>query len=224
MTENHKDLQRLVRALYSDIADLPLLEKTSAAADAAEPLPNARVSLAAYEDSIRYCKDCGLHIGRSKLVFGRGSLEAQIVFVGDYPSDGDDASGKIFSDAAGELLHKMIVAMKVRPESVYLVNLFQCRPPKGASISESDLKTCDKHFRHQLDSVRPKHIVALGERAARALTRADSPLAQLRRQEFSYLGARLQCTYHPRDLLSDPALKKQAWEDLQAVMRVLGAS
>jgi uracil-DNA glycosylase family 4 len=219
MAENlAHELQKIVRSLYGEIADFPLLELHTNT----EAPQVARADLAAYENSIRFCKECDLHIGRSKLVFGRGSLEASVVFVGDFPSDGDDAAGKIFADPAGDLLRKMIVAMKLNPDSVYLVNLFQCRPPSNSQPTEKEQKICNKHFLHQMESLRAKHIVALGEYSSRTLTRTDSPLASLRRQSFEFLGARLQCTYHPRELLLDPSKKKPAWEDLQAVMRAMG--
>jgi DNA polymerase len=163
-----------------------------------------------------------MHLGRSKLVFGRGNPGAKLVFVGDFPSDGDDADGKIFSDEAGALLHKMILAMRLQPDQVYLVNLLQCRPPKGSRPGEKEILACGAHFRRQLELIRPTHVVALGQLASRALTRTDSPLLSLRKQSFELDGARLQCTHHPRELLAAPSKKKEAWDDLQSVMRSMG--
>lgn len=217
MTENLREIRRVVRALYGDLEDFPFFSATSTTTAPEE----ARTDLQAYAQAIRFCTDCPGHIGRKNLVFGRGNPLARVVFVGDIPSDRDDASGRIFSDDAGELLEKMILAMKLQPERVYLVNLFQCRPPNGVALGESEQRICDKHFMTQIQAIQPEYVIAMGERAAKALTRSDVPLSALRKQPHEFAGAKLQCTHHPRDLLKNPAKKKEAWEDLQVVMRGL---
>lgn len=241
MTENLREIRRLVRALYGDLEDFPFfrphetiapggISNTAPASALATPpcsaiaaptAPATQADLNAYAESIRFCTDCPGHIGRKNLVFGRGNPRARVVFVGDIPSDKDDACGRIFSDEAGDLLEKMILAMKLRPEGVYLVNLFQCRPPNGIALGETEQRICDKHFMAQIRAIRPEYVIALGERAARALARSDISLAALRKQALEFGDAKLQCTHHPRDLLKNPGKKKEAWEDLQVVMRGL---
>lgn len=221
--DDARALAQTLEALYGDILDYPLLDPNGPlAAPAAAPALAPSESLQAYAEKIRYCQDCGLHLGRQNLVFGRGESTASIAFVGDVPSLEDDAKGLPFVDAAGALLDKMVLAMKLRPESVYLTNIFKCRPP-GDQKPDLDLfRLCENHLKVQFQWLNAKTIVALGENAARALTRSEAPLRVLRGQQFDWEGRRVFVTYHPRELLQSPAKKKEAWEDLQGVMRAMG--
>jgi DNA polymerase len=155
-------------------------------------------------------------------VFGRGHWGARIAFVGDFPSVADDRVGEPFTDEHGELLHKMILAMKVRPEQAYLTNLYKCRPPAGERPEAKHFLACQKHLIYQFSQIGAPVVVALGEAAARALCRAEAPLQVLRKQVFEWQGRKVIPTHHPRDLHASPALKKETWEDLQAAMRELG--
>lgn len=220
-TDDAKALALTLRSLYGDIADLPLLEPGAAIFPSPSTISPSE-ALANYAESIKYCQECVLHIGRSHSVFGRGAPSASVAFVGDFPSTADDAKGEPFSDEAGELLHKMIVAMKLKPEQTYLTNVFKCRPPSGQRVEQELFRHCEAHLEKQFGWLQARYIVAMGEHSAKALARSESPLRVLRKQEFEWNGRRVFCTHHPRDLLSNPAKKKEAWEDLQAVMRALG--
>lgn len=203
-----------LESLYGDLLDLPLFAP-------ATPQPASTQTLATYAEEVRYCQRCVLHIGRKQLVFGRGHPGARVAFVGDFPSDSDNETGEPFSDEAGALLNKMIVAMKLRPEDTYLTNAFKCHPPIGQGVDNELFRSCEQHLLAQFQWVQAPVIVTLGERAAQALAGSESPLRVLRKQEFDWNGRRVVCTHHPRDLLNSPAKKKEAWEDLQAVMRML---
>jgi uracil-DNA glycosylase family 4 len=226
--DNARALAQTIEALYGDVVDYPLLDSAReslglpAAAHAAAPILSPSEELAGYAAKIRYCTDCGLNIGRRNSVFGRGSPDSPIAFVGDFPSDADDASGVPFSNGAGDLLDKMIVAMKLQPEGTYLTNIFKCRPPVNQPMSDDHFRACEVHLREQFRQLNATIIVTLGETASRALGRTQAPLKVLRGQEFEWEGRRVICTHHPRDLLSSPALKKEAWNDLQVAMRMLG--
>lgn len=214
-----------LETLYGELLDYPLLDPRGPAPTGVAPAAPAlspSESLASYAEKIRYCQDCGLHIGRQNLVFGRGDANGPIAFVGDIPSLEDDGNGLPFSDPAGALLDKMVVAMKLKPESVYLTNIFKCRPP-GDQLPDQELyRHCEVHLRQQFQHLGATTIVAMGEMAAKALANSEAPLRVLRGQEFSWEGRRVFCTHHPRDLLTSPAKKKEAWDDLQRVMRALG--
>jgi DNA polymerase len=134
----------------------------------------------------------------------------------------DDQRGEPFSDATGELLHKMILAMKIRPEEAYLTNLFKCRPPAGERSTMKHVQACEAHLRFQFSQIAAPVVVALGDTASRALARSESPLQVLRKQVFDWQGRKVIPTHHPRDLHQSPALKKETWDDLQAAMRELG--
>lgn len=210
-------LSLALKSLYGDILDFPLLKQD------VEPGQkfDASRALSTYEDEIKFCKKCVLHIGRRNLVFGKGAPDARIAFVGDFPSLKDDAAGEPFTDEAGELLHKMIVAMKVKPEEVYLTNIFKCRPPQGQVVDQDLFRLCEEHIEAQFRLLPATIIVTLGEHSSKALARSESPLPVLRGQKFEWNSRKVFCTHHPRDLLASPAKKKEAWGDLQAVMREL---
>lgn len=205
-----------IENLYGDLLDLPLYAPST---DGAPSTALVATSLAAYAEEARFCQRCVLHIGRKQAVFGRGPAESRLAFVGDFPSDQDNEKGEVFSDEAGALLHKMIVAIKVKPEETYLTNVFKCHPPHGQAVENSLFPVCEPHLLAQFQWVQAPIIVALGERAAQALAGSESPLRVLRKQEFEWNGRRVICTHHPRDLINSPAKKKEAWEDLQAVMK-----
>lgn len=210
-----------LETLYGDLLDLPLFPGD--AAPAAAPAPDSS-TIASYAEDMRYCQLCVLHIGRKQAVFGRGSPESRVAFVGDFPSESDNETGEAFSDEAGALLNKMIVAMKLRPEETYLTNAYKCHPPVGQEMDTSLFGPCETHLKNQMQFTKTEIIVAMGERAAQAIAHSEAPLRVLRGQQFEWEGKRVVCTHHPRDLLHSPAKKKEAWDDLQSVMRILQAS
>lgn len=217
-----KDLALTLKSLYGDLADFPFLQPRARERSApATATATASEALSALAAEIRFCERCELHIGRHQLVFGRGLPEARIAFVGDFPSDADDEAGLPFSDESGDLLRKMIVAMKLQPEETYLTNVFKCRPPRNHRVEQDLFRACENHLERQFDLLSARFVVAMGEHAARALSRSESPLPVLRGQIYDWRGRSVFCTYHPRDLLASPARKKEAWSDLQAVMRAM---
>lgn len=221
-TDDAKALALTLQSIYGDILDLPILQpgEQKSAAQSLTATPSA--ALAALAEEIRYCQACVYHMARGKSVFGRGQPEARIAFVGDFPSDKDDANGEPFSDEAGDLLNKMIVAMKLKPEEVYLTNLSKCRLPSGARPENDRFEHEEGHLKKQFAHLSAEIIVAMGDSVARTLARSESPLPVLRKQTFDWEGRKVFVTHHPRDLLHSPAKKKEAWEDLQAVMRAMG--
>lgn len=217
-TDDAKALALTLQSIYGDILDLPILH--SGSAKPARQSPSQ--SLAALAEEIRYCQQCVYHMARGHSVFGRGQPEARVAFVGDFPSDRDDSTGEPFSDEAGDLLQKMIVAMKLKPEETYLTNLSKCRLPSGARPETDRFEHEEDHLKNQFSHLGAEIIVAMGDSVARTLAHSESPLHVLRKQTFEWEGRKVFVTHHPRDLLSSPAKKKEAWEDLQAVMRLLG--
>lgn len=214
------DAARVFESLYGDLLDLPYFSPASPAQAVEGPSPVMQLTTLAEE--VRYCQACVLHIGRKQSVFGRGSPAARVVFIGDFPSETDNGTGTPFSDEAGVLLNKMVTAMKIRPEDAYFTNIFKCHPPVGQQVSAEIFAPCERHLSAQLGMLSAEVIVALGDTAARALARSEAPLRVLRRQQFEWDGKTVFCTHHPRELLHSPAAKKEAWEDLQSVMRKLG--
>jgi uracil-DNA glycosylase family 4 len=168
------------------------------------------------------CQRCKLCSTRKNIVFGSGNPRAELVFVGEGPGENEDLQGVPFVGAAGELLTKMIEAMGFRRDEVYICNVVKCRPPGNRNPEPDEIASCEPFLRAQLAAIQPKVVVALGKFAAQTLLRDSTPITRLRGNWRTYEGIQLMPTFHPAYLLRSPAEKRKAWEDLQAVMKVLG--
>jgi DNA polymerase len=168
------------------------------------------------------CKRCKLCNGRTQIVFGVGNPKAELVFVGEGPGADEDAQGIPFVGKAGQLLTKMIEAMKFQRDDVYICNVVKCRPPNNRNPEPDEIEACEPFLKQQLASIQPKVIVALGKFAAQTLLRVDTPITRLRGQWRQYEGIPLMPTFHPAYLLRSPEEKGKAWMDLQEVMKRFG--
>ena len=167
------------------------------------------------------CTLCKLHKGRHTIVFGVGNPEARLMFVGEAPGEDEDLKGEPFVGKAGQLLTKMIEAMGLRREDVYICNTVKCRPPNNRNPEPDELAACEPFLKGQLASVKPEVIVTLGKFAAQALLREQMPITRLRGQWREYEGIPVMPTFHPAYLLRSPQEKTKVWEDLQSVMKKL---
>ncbi len=163
------------------------------------------------------CTRCKLHKGRHTIVFGVGSERARLMFVGEAPGEEEDRQGIPFVGKAGQLLTKMIEAMGLRRDDVYI-----CRPPNNRNPEPDELSACEPFLKGQLGAVKPEVIVTLGKFAAQALLREDTPISRLRGQWKQYEGIPLMPTFHPAYLLRSPGEKGKVWDDLKQVMKKLG--
>jgi uracil-DNA glycosylase len=179
-------------------------------------------ALKAIREDIGDCTRCGLHKGRSKIVFGVGNFNADIMFVGEGPGADEDAQGEPFVGRAGQLLNNMISAMGIKREDVYIANVVKCRPPGNRAPEKDEADTCSPFLMRQIDVVKPKVIVALGATAAKNLLAMNDSMANLRGRWYDFRGTKLIVTFHPAYLLRDPRQKKETWKDLQMVMKFLG--
>jgi DNA polymerase len=179
-------------------------------------------ALRVIQEDIGDCTRCALHTGRHTIVFGDGSANTRLFFVGEGPGADEDAQGLPFVGRAGQLLNNMITAMGLTREVVYIANVVKCRPPSNRTPEPDEANTCSPFLFRQIDVVRPEVIVALGATAATYLLRQRQPLAGLRGRVHAFRGSKLIVTYHPAFLLRDPRQKKEAWADLQIAMRELG--
>lgn len=168
------------------------------------------------------CRRCKLHRGRTNVVYGTGNPEAQLVFVGEGPGAEEDRQGVPFVGKAGQLLTKMIEAMGFRRDDVYICNVVKCRPPNNRDPEPDEVQACERFLKAQLGVLSPRVIVTLGKYAAQTLLRSKHPISQLRGQWAKYEGIDLLPTFHPAYLLRSPEKKREAWEDLQEVMRTFG--
>jgi uracil-DNA glycosylase family 4 len=190
--------------------------------------PDPRLRLPQLALEVATCKRCGLAATRTQTVFARGSADAKLCFIGEAPGADEDAQGLPFVGRAGQLLDRMIGAMGLSPErDVYVCNILKCRPPGNRRPEAEEMATCIPYLHEQLDLVRPRVIVALGNTAVAALLDTKIGITKLRGQWKLYRGKTLVMpTYHPSYLLrpspQQADAKRQAWEDLQLVMKELG--
>lgn len=168
------------------------------------------------------CPRCKLAtLGRQTVVFGVGNPNADLMFVGEAPGGDEDVQGIPFVGRAGQLLTKMILAINIEREHVYIANVIKCRPPGNRNPEPDEIETCAPFLFRQIDAVRPRVIVALGAFAAKTLLRTEEPISRLRGRVFDFRGAKLIPTFHPSFLLRSPDRKREAWEDLKRARAML---
>ena len=173
-------------------------------------------------EDIGDCTRCKLHKGRTKIVFGTGNPNADLMFVGEGPGRDEDLSGEPFVGRAGKLLTDMIKAMGLQREDVYIANVVKCRPPENRLPEKDEITTCSPFLMRQIDTIKPKVICTLGSCSAQTLLQTTQGISKFRGEWFDFRGAKLMPTYHPAYLLRNPGAKPEVWKDLQKVMAVLG--
>jgi len=173
------------------------------------------VSLAAHEKAITNCQKCPLGKTRTKFVYGVGNPKAGILFVGEAPGREEDLQGIPFVGRAGQLLDKILAAIKLSREDVYIANILKCRPPNNRDPQPDEMEICLPHLKVQIELIKPRIICALGRISAQALLKTSTPLGKLRRQWHEYQKTPFIVTYHPAALLRFPSYKKDCWEDIQ---------
>lgn len=193
------------------------------AAEGSEPTSApACGSLSELRGFIGDCARCGLHRGRTNLVFGVGSENADLMFVGEAPGRDEDLKGEPFVGRAGQLLTDIIKAMKLSREEVYIANVIKCRPPDNRNPEPDELESCRPFIRRQVELIQPKVIVALGRFALQSLTQKSYAISSVRGQWLDYNGIKVMPTYHPAYLLRNPSAKREVWSDMKKVMTELG--
>jgi uracil-DNA glycosylase len=209
----------------------PVTNKTDAtageAATAVEPVAFfATETLAAIKADIGDdCRRCKLHtLGRKQIVFGVGNPHADLMFVGEAPGADEDQQGIPFVGRAGQLLTKIIEAIGLTRDDVYIANVIKCRPPQNRNPELDEVETCEPFLFRQIDVIKPKVIIALGKFGAQTLLRTDAPISRLRGQVHDFRGAKLIPTFHPAYLLRNPSSKREVWEDMKMARGLLQAS
>lgn len=167
------------------------------------------------------CTRCPLSKGRTRVVFGCGSPNAKLVLVGEAPGYHEDQQGIPFVGDAGQLLTKMLAAIHLSREEVYICNVIKCRPPDNREPSPEEILSCRQWFSQQLGLLRPKLLCALGKFASQALTGISQSMWQYRGNIYHYEGIPVICTYHPAYLLRNMDDKRKAWQDLQKIRQML---
>ena len=168
------------------------------------------------------CTRCKLHaLGRKQVVFGVGNPNADLMFVGEAPGADEDEQGEPFVGRAGQLLTKIIEAIGLTRDQVYIANVIKCRPPGNRNPEPDEVDTCEQFLFRQVDAIKPKVVIALGKFAAQSLLKTNDPITRLRGRVFNYRGASLIPTFHPAYLLRNPSSKREVWEDMKKARAIL---
>lgn len=194
------------------------LDSTSADTDDAR-----RERLAILQEEVRNCTKCpALVESRTQTVFGVGNIRPRICFFGEAPGRDEDRQGEPFVGAAGQLLNRIIQAMSLQREDVYILNVLKCRPPQNRNPLDDEVACCRHFYEEQLRILAPQFICCLGAYAARTLLETDMSVGRMRNQFFRYGDARVLVTYHPAYLLRNESAKRATWEDIQMLMSEMG--
>lgn len=197
----------------------PAPAPAAAATPTAAAVPDAdrHAELAALGREASACTACRLAQGRKNVVFGTGNPDAELMFIGEGPGAEEDRQGLPFVGPAGQLLTRIIEAIGVRREDVYIANVVKCRPPENRDPAPDEAAACRHFLERQIDLVRPRVVVALGRVAAQTLLATAESLGRLRGRWHEVRGVPTRATYHPAALLRDSQYKRPTWEDMQVV-------
>jgi DNA polymerase len=176
-------------------------------------------SMAKIASEVNVCTKCRLHETRDKAVPGVGPDDADLVFIGEGPGADEDRQGEPFVGRAGQLLTKILAAVELGRDEVFITNIVKCRPPNNRDPRPDEIEACEPYLKRQLRALEPKVICTLGRHAAMTLLESKESMARLRTGERQYEGIRLFPTYHPAALLRNPQWKRPVWEDIQKVRK-----
>lgn len=169
------------------------------------------------------CRRCKLAAGRRTIVFGQGSPSARLMFVGEGPGAEEDAQGLAFVGKAGQLLTRIIEAIGMTRDEVFIANVIKCRPPKNRNPETDEILACQPFLEKQIDAIRPRVLVGLGKFGAQWLLKTAEPISRIRGRLGEYHGITVMPTYHPAFLLRNPGAKREVWEDMKVVRSLLEA-
>ncbi|HPN37686.1 MAG TPA: uracil-DNA glycosylase [Melioribacteraceae bacterium] len=164
---------------------------------------------------IHNCKKCALGETRNKFVFGTGNPNADIMLIGEAPGAEEDKIGEPFVGRAGQLLTKILEAINIKRDDVFIANILKCRPPNNRTPNPEEINSCIPYLKKQIDLIKPKVILCLGLTAANGLLNLKSSMIKMRGNVYEFHGVKLMVTYHPAALLRNPNWKKETWEDVQ---------
>jgi uracil-DNA glycosylase family 4 len=212
-------------------AKLPASAAVPAAASPSHANMDAATALAAINEAVKVCRKCE-HLAdfRTQTVFGVGNPNAELMFVGEAPGADEDKQGEPFVGRAGELLTKIINAMGLSRDDIYIANVLKCRPdmepgaPGNRPPTAEEMQRCLPYLREQIAIIQPRVLVALGKTAMAGLTGADEAMGAMRGRWFNFENIPLLATYHPSYLLRNGSNseKRKVWEDMMLVMEKLG--
>ena len=222
-----RDTLAAARSQFEYLSDLGIESQSARLPEANQGQHETDADLQGTLDTIREelgdCQRCGLAASRTKLAYGVGNPNARLVLVGEAPGREEDLKGEPFVGEAGQLLDRILLAMGMQREDVYICNVLKCRPPNSRDPQAEEVATCETFLIRQIAAIRPQVIIGLGRFAVHSLLKTKTSISRLRGEWQSYQGIPLMPTYHPDYLLRNPEGKRDVWEDMKEVMRRLNA-
>ncbi|MCM8815503.1 MAG: uracil-DNA glycosylase [Candidatus Omnitrophica bacterium] len=173
------------------------------------------------EKTVKQCKKCGLSKYRINAVFGEGNPKAKVMFVGEGPGYDEDRQGRPFVGKAGQLLTRILQSINLQREEVYITNVVKCRPPQNRNPRPDEINSCNPFLMMQIKTISPKIICALGTFSAQTLLKTDEKITTLRGKIYELEGIKIVPTYHPAYLLRNPDKKREVWEDMKRISKMM---
>lgn len=174
------------------------------------------------QNQVRNCTACELHKSRTQTVFGVGNRQADWLVIGEAPGANEDKQGEPFVGEAGQLLNKMLIAIGLQREQVYIANILKCRPPNNRDPRPEEVAECEHFLKAQIALIKPSIILVVGRIAAQNLLKTDTPIGKMRGRVYHYGDSQVPVvvTYHPAYLLRSPHEKKKSWNDLKYALKL----
>jgi uracil-DNA glycosylase family 4 len=186
-----------------------------------KPTRSETLTLAEVRKELGDCKRCKLHRTRRTIVFGEGNEKATLMLIGEGPGYDEDVQGRPFVGKAGQLLTKILQAVNLSREEVYIANIIKCRPPQNRNPEPDEIQSCHPFLLKQIRVIQPKIICALGTFSAQTLLKTGAKITALRGKFFDIEGIKVMPTYHPAFLLRNPERKREVWEDMKKIVESL---
>jgi DNA polymerase len=227
LTNEIRETLAAARSQFEYLSDLGVESQSTSVPgpDKSPQVVQTQAALAETLDAVRAelgnCQRCGLAEARTRMVYGVGNPNARLVLVGEAPGREEDLKGEPFVGEAGRLLDRILLAMGMQREEVYICNVLKCRPPGNRDPLPEEVSTCEAFLIRQIAAIKPQVIIGLGRFAVHSLLKTKAPISRLRGEWQSYQGIPLMPTYHPAYLLRNPEGKRDVWEDMKDVMRRL---
>ncbi len=220
-----ESLASIARTRQTPAAPAPadIFAAPAPAAAPAESVTDKAAALAALAAEVAPCVKCALHGGRTQTVFGSGNANADLVLIGEAPGRDEDLQGQPFVGASGQLLTKILGAVELSRDEVYICNILKCRPPDNRDPLPDEVVQCEPYLKRQLAILAPRLILCLGRIAAQTLLGTRASLGNLRRTVHFYQGIPVMATYHPAALLRDAKYKRDTWDDVRKARALLDA-
>jgi uracil-DNA glycosylase len=217
-------LQPIATPIIESLFGKEILSKQTNKKNTVPETWNTAPTLDALRNDIHTCLNCALGATRTNFVFGVGNPNADILVIGEAPGADEDATGEPFVGRAGQLLTKILEAINLKREEVYIANIIKCRPPGNRRPEADEVLECEPYLYKQIELLQPKFILALGLTAVDTLLKTKHTMSAIRGKEIMFRGIPMIATYHPAALMRNPEWKRAAWEDVQYLRRLYDAS